>query len=133
MWRPSCRTSRGLQSSWASTRFTFTGRAGKARPCFARRSAASNWSRSSPRFDACTAVMEACAGAHHMARKQATFGHRVKLISPQCVRRFVKGNQNDSSMPRRSAKRRCARSCGSSRPRRSHSWRARRCTGYAHG
>lgn len=37
-------------------------------------------------FHACTAVMEACAGSHHMARKLATFGHTVKLISPQFVR-----------------------------------------------
>ncbi|SAL05167.1 transposase [Caballeronia calidae] len=44
---------------------------------------------------ACTVVMEACAGAHHMARKLATFGHEVKLISPQFVRPFVKGNKND--------------------------------------
>jgi len=44
---------------------------------------------------ACTVVMEACAGAHHMARKLATFGHQVKLISPQFVRTFVKNNNND--------------------------------------
>ncbi|GCB06486.1 IS110 family transposase [Ralstonia sp. SET104] len=44
---------------------------------------------------ACTVVMEACAGAHHMARKLAAFGHQVKLISPQFVRPFVKGNKND--------------------------------------
>jgi transposase len=44
---------------------------------------------------ACTVVMEACAGAHHMARKLASFGHQVKLISPQYVRPFVKSNKND--------------------------------------
>lgn len=46
-------------------------------------------------FQACTIVMEACAGAHHMARKLAAFGHQVKLISPQFVRPFVKSNKND--------------------------------------
>lgn len=46
-------------------------------------------------FHACTVVMEACAGSHHMARKLATFGHQVKLISPQFVRPFVKSNKND--------------------------------------
>ncbi len=46
-------------------------------------------------FHACTVVMEACAGAHHMARKLATFGNQVKLISPQYVRPFVKSNKND--------------------------------------
>jgi transposase len=39
--------------------------------------------------------MEACAGAHYMARKLATSGHEVKLISPQFVRPFVKSNKND--------------------------------------
>lgn len=46
-------------------------------------------------FHACTVVMEACAGAHYMARKLATSGHDVKLISPQFVRPFVKSNKND--------------------------------------
>jgi transposase len=46
-------------------------------------------------FHACNVVMEACAGAHHMARQLASFGHVVKLISPQFVRPFVKTNKND--------------------------------------
>jgi len=46
-------------------------------------------------FHSCTVVMEACAGAHFMARKLATFGHQIKLISPQFVRPFVKSNKND--------------------------------------
>jgi len=46
-------------------------------------------------FHTCTVVMEACAGAHFMARKLATFGHQIKLISPQFVRPFVKSNKND--------------------------------------
>ena len=44
---------------------------------------------------ACTVVMEACAGAHYLARQLATMGHEAKLISPQFVRPFVKGNKND--------------------------------------
>jgi transposase len=32
--------------------------------------------------------MEACAGAHYMARQLAQYGHSVKLISPQFVRPF---------------------------------------------
>jgi transposase len=43
----------------------------------------------------CTEVMEACAGAHFVARKLADMGHEAKLISPQFVRPFVKGNKND--------------------------------------
>ena len=46
-------------------------------------------------FHACTLVMEACAGAHYMARQLTGFGHQVKLISPQFVRPFVKSNKND--------------------------------------
>ncbi|GCY08246.1 IS110 family transposase [Escherichia coli] len=40
-------------------------------------------------------VMEACAGAHFMARRISGIGHDVKLISPQFVRPFVKSNKND--------------------------------------
>ena len=46
-------------------------------------------------FHPCTVVMEACAGAHHMARQLAGLGHEPKLISPQFVRPFVKSNKND--------------------------------------
>lgn len=44
---------------------------------------------------ACTIVMEACAGAHFVARELMIMGHQAKLISPQFVRPFVKGNKND--------------------------------------
>lgn len=46
-------------------------------------------------FHTCTVVMEACAGAHHWARRLMALGHQVKLISPQFVRPFVKSNKND--------------------------------------
>jgi transposase len=46
-------------------------------------------------FNGCTIAMEACAGAHWMARRLNEFGHIVKLISPQFVRPFVKSNKND--------------------------------------
>lgn len=39
--------------------------------------------------------MEACAGAHYIARKVSNMGHKPKLISPQFVRPFVKSNKND--------------------------------------
>ncbi|WP_416777613.1 IS110 family transposase [Xenorhabdus budapestensis] len=42
-----------------------------------------------------TVVMEACAGAHFMARRIADLGHEAKLISPQFVRPFVKSDKND--------------------------------------
>lgn len=42
-----------------------------------------------------TVVMEACAGAHFMARRINDLGHEAKLISPQFVRPFIKSNKND--------------------------------------
>lgn len=44
---------------------------------------------------ACTLAMEACAGAHWLARKLQSFGHQVRLIAPQFVKPFVKGNKTD--------------------------------------
>jgi transposase len=42
-----------------------------------------------------TVVMEACAGAHWLARKLNAMGHHARLISAQYVRPFVKSNKND--------------------------------------
>ena len=47
------------------------------------------------RLSPCLVGMEACAGAHWMARQLSALGHEAKLISPQFVRPFVKGNKND--------------------------------------
>ncbi|WP_373975351.1 IS110 family transposase [Chitinibacter sp. SCUT-21] len=43
----------------------------------------------------CRIVMEACAGAHWLARKLIEFGHHAQLIAPQYIRPFVTGNKND--------------------------------------
>ena len=43
----------------------------------------------------CVVAMEACAGSHYVARQLAAMGHTAKLISPQFVKPFVKGNKND--------------------------------------
>jgi transposase len=45
----------------------------------------------------CLVGMEACGGAHHMARKFKEFGHDVKLMAPQFVKPYVKSNKNDSA------------------------------------
>ena len=45
----------------------------------------------------CTIVMEACGGAHYWAQQFKMHGHEIKLISPQFVKPFVKGNKNDSA------------------------------------
>lgn len=43
----------------------------------------------------CTVAMEACGGAHEWGRRIQALGHRVKLIAPQFVKPFVKGNKTD--------------------------------------
>jgi len=47
------------------------------------------------KLESCLIVMEACGGANYWARELADLGHEVKLISPQYVKPFVKGNKND--------------------------------------
>ena len=44
---------------------------------------------------ACLVAMEACASAHYWGRQIRALGHRVKLIPPQYVKPFVKGNKTD--------------------------------------
>jgi len=47
------------------------------------------------RLDPCEVVLEACAVSHHWARQIAQIGHRVRLISPQHVKPFRRGQKND--------------------------------------
>lgn len=46
-------------------------------------------------LSSCTIVMEACGGTNFWARKFASLGHTIKLISPQFVKPFVKTNKTD--------------------------------------
>lgn len=43
----------------------------------------------------CLVAFEACGGAHWLGRQCEALGHRVKLIPPQYVKPYVKGNKND--------------------------------------
>ena len=43
----------------------------------------------------CLVGMEACASAHYWARELEALGHQVKLIPPQYVKAYVRGNKND--------------------------------------
>ena len=45
----------------------------------------------------CTVVIEACTGAFYWARKFEELGHRVKVISPQYVKPFVRRQKNDGN------------------------------------
>lgn len=43
----------------------------------------------------CVVAMEACGGAHHVARFSQEFGHEPRLMSPLYVRPYVKVHKND--------------------------------------
>jgi transposase len=48
-------------------------------------------------LDPCLIGMEICGSAHHWARRLRGFGHTVKLISPQFVTPYRKGNKTDGN------------------------------------
>ena len=43
----------------------------------------------------CVVGMEACASSHDWGRKLRALGHEVKLIPPQYVKPYLRGNKND--------------------------------------
>ena len=43
----------------------------------------------------CLIGMEACVGAHHLARKLAALGHDARLMPAKYVRPYAKGQKND--------------------------------------
>jgi transposase len=45
----------------------------------------------------CRIGLEACASAHYWARQLGALGHTVKLMAPQFVKPYVKGNKNDAA------------------------------------
>lgn len=45
----------------------------------------------------CIIGIEACGGAYHWHRQFENLGHTVKIISPQFVKPFVKGQKNDGN------------------------------------
>jgi transposase len=45
----------------------------------------------------CLIGLEACAGAHYWARELLKLGYDARLISPQFVKPYVKGNKNDAN------------------------------------
>lgn len=49
------------------------------------------------RMEPCLIGMEACASAHYWARELGAQGHEVRLMAPQFVKPYVKGNKNDAN------------------------------------
>ena len=47
------------------------------------------------RLSPCLVGIEACAGAHHWARRLSGYGHQVKLMAPRFVKPYVKSNKSD--------------------------------------
>lgn len=43
----------------------------------------------------CVVVMEACAASHHWAREISALGHQARLIAPQHVKPYRRGQKND--------------------------------------
>jgi len=43
----------------------------------------------------CDVVLEACAASHHWARSIKALGHSARLIAPQLVKPFRRGQKND--------------------------------------
>ena len=68
------------------------------KPVWQRRLARRNWVETVLKTvqPGCEIGMEACAGAHHWARRLQAHGYRVKLIAPQFVKPYVKSQKNDA-------------------------------------
>ena len=48
-------------------------------------------------LEPCLIGVESCSTSHYWAREMKKFGHEVKLISPQFVKPYVKGNKHDAA------------------------------------
>jgi len=47
------------------------------------------------KLEPCLIGMEACGSAHYWSRELTGLGHTVRLMSPQHVKPYIKGNKND--------------------------------------
>ena len=70
-------------------------RAGK--PVFKRRVMRDQLIDVVAQIEPCTVVVEACTVAFYWAHRIEALGHRVKIISPQYVKPFVRRQKNDSN------------------------------------
>ena len=65
------------------------------RMVFRKKLSRTQWLKTLATVPACRLAMEACVGAHWLARPLTRLGHEVKLISTQFVKPFVQGHKND--------------------------------------
>lgn len=77
--------------------FELHGVDGKGRVVLQRRLTRKRLIECLAKLPACLVGMEACGSAHHWAREITKLGHEVRLMSPQFIRPYVKGNKNDAN------------------------------------
>jgi len=46
-------------------------------------------------LELCLIGIEACSSAHYWVRQLSALGHTVKMVAPQFVKAFLRGNKND--------------------------------------
>ena len=74
-----------------------TARRRAARPCSAGVCPRGQLERFMAAQPPCAVAMEACASAHHWARRMAALGHQVRLIAPAWVRPFARRPKTDAA------------------------------------
>jgi len=70
---------------------------GQGKAVLRKRLSRSELARFMMNLSPCLVGMEACGGANYWSRKFQTFGHEVRLMSPQFVTPYVKSNKNDAN------------------------------------
>lgn len=67
----------------------------RAQPVLRKRVSRKGLLRTVAQLEPCVVAMEACGSSHYWAREIAKLGHEVRLIAPQYVKPFVRGQKND--------------------------------------
>jgi transposase len=70
---------------------------GEGRPVLCRKVRRDRLVKLFESIEPCLIGMEACATAHHWARRLTALGHQVKLMPPAYVKAYVKRNKNDAA------------------------------------
>ena len=81
----------------AKSVFQLHGAAADGTALFRRRLSRGQLERFMAEQPPCIVAMEACATAHHWARRTAALGHEVRLIAPIYVKPFVKRQKTDAA------------------------------------